>query len=175
MSASALTVLVRAARMAGTSVEASATASATATTRTAVGGVSDGAPGAPTRPAPGLVSSGAASHPAASPAAAASQRQDQVLGQQHDRDQARGAADRLEQPDPPGVLGQPAADQHGHAGDREQPEQPGTGRQDRLLVGNQQAVRGSDARPRGQDTVRAAAGLWRCRTGVANACAGPGR
>ena len=39
------------------------------------------------QPAPGLVISGAASQPTASPAAAASQRQDQVLGQQHDRDQ----------------------------------------------------------------------------------------
>ncbi len=70
-SASALTVLVRAARRAGTSVAARATASATPITSPAFGRVSDGAPGVPTRPAPGLVISGAASHPASSPAAAA--------------------------------------------------------------------------------------------------------
>ena len=70
-SASALTVLVRAARMAGHSVAAMATTRATPTTSPAVGSVSDGAPGAPTRPAPGLVISGAASRPMASPAMAA--------------------------------------------------------------------------------------------------------
>ena len=70
-SASALTVLDRAARMAGASVEASATTSATPRTATTISGVSEGAPGAPTRAAPGLVSSGAASHPAVSPAAPA--------------------------------------------------------------------------------------------------------
>ena len=70
-SASALTVLVRAARIAGTSDAASATASATVATSPAMDGVSDGAPGVPTRAAPGLVISGAASHPMASPAAAA--------------------------------------------------------------------------------------------------------
>jgi hypothetical protein len=70
--ASALTVLVRAARMAGTSVAARATAIATATTSLASAAVSDGVPGVPTRPAPGLVISGAASQPTAIPAAAAS-------------------------------------------------------------------------------------------------------
>ncbi len=68
----AATVLVRAARMAGTSVAARATASATPMTSIAVTAVTDGTPGAPTRAAPGFVSSGAASDPATSPAAAAS-------------------------------------------------------------------------------------------------------
>ena len=71
LSASALTVLVRAARMAGTSVEASATARATATTRPTMDKLNAGAPGVPTRAAPGLASSGPASRPIASPAAAA--------------------------------------------------------------------------------------------------------
>ena len=64
-SASAATVLVRAARMAGTSVAMRATASATATTSPAVEAASGGAAVSPTRPAKkvGLVSSGAASHP----------------------------------------------------------------------------------------------------------------
>ena len=70
-SASALTVLDRAARTAGASVEASVTMSATHRTATTISGVSEGAPGAPTRAAPGLVSSGAVSHPAISPAAPA--------------------------------------------------------------------------------------------------------
>ena len=125
--ASTLTVLVRAARTAGTSVAASATATATPTTSAAAGSVSDGAPGAPTRPAPGLVISGAASQPADQSGGRGTQRQEQVLGQQHGRDQARGAADRLEQPDPPGVLRHPATGQHGHAGHGQQPGQPGTG------------------------------------------------
>ncbi len=71
-SASARTVLVRAARTAGTKVAATATPSATAVTRPTVDMVSGGAPALPTRPALGSVSSGAVSHPTASPAAAAS-------------------------------------------------------------------------------------------------------
>ena len=71
-SARAWTVLVRAARTAGTKVATAATASATAVTAPTVDRVSDGAPARPRRPAPGSVSRGAASHPAASPAAAAS-------------------------------------------------------------------------------------------------------
>ena len=51
---------------------ATATPSATAVTTPTVDMVSDGAPALPRRPAPGSVSSGAASHPTASPAAAAS-------------------------------------------------------------------------------------------------------
>jgi hypothetical protein len=66
------TVLVRAARMAGTTVATSETASASPTTSITVVAVSDGAPGAPTRAAPGLVSNGAASDPTTSPITAAS-------------------------------------------------------------------------------------------------------
>ena len=71
-SASARTVLVRAARTAGISVAATATASATAITVPTADMVSGGAPVRPRSPALGSVSSGAASHPSANPAAAAS-------------------------------------------------------------------------------------------------------
>src|SRR6202167_437039 len=57
--ASRRTVLIRAARTAGTNVEAVATIRATTTTSTTVASVSAGAPAAPTSEAPGLVSSGA--------------------------------------------------------------------------------------------------------------------
>ena len=87
-SASAWTVLVRAARTAGTKVATTATPSATAVTRPTVDMVSDGAPALPRRPAPGSVSKGAVSHPTASPAAAASEGHDDVLGEQHGSDQA---------------------------------------------------------------------------------------
>ena len=94
------------------------------------------------------------------------QRQDQVLGQQHHGDQPRRAADRLEQSDPPGPLRHPAAGQHRHGGQGQQPGQPGTGRQDLLLVLHQQAVRGGDPLPRGQRRARpgcccAAVPAWR--------------
>ena len=71
-SASARTVLVRAARTAGTKVAATATPSATPVTRPTAEMVSGGAPTPPRRPAVGSVSSGMASQPTASPAPAAS-------------------------------------------------------------------------------------------------------
>src|ERR1022692_376613 len=61
--ASALTVLVRAARMAGKNVATTATATATPTTSAAVATVIGGVPAAPIRPAPGVMSSGATSQP----------------------------------------------------------------------------------------------------------------
>jgi hypothetical protein len=70
-SARARTVLVRAARMAGTTVARTVTATATAVTSPTVGVVSGGTPARPRRPALGSMSSGAASRPTASPAAAA--------------------------------------------------------------------------------------------------------
>ena len=70
-SARARTVLVRAARMAGTSVAASATASATPSTSIALVTVNAGAPGVPISAAPGSVSSGAISHPTPNPTTAA--------------------------------------------------------------------------------------------------------
>ena len=78
--------------------------------------VSEGAPGVPSRPAPGLVTSGAASQPIRQPGRRRDQGQGQVLRQEHGRDQLRRAADGLEQPDPPGLLGHPPADQDGDAG-----------------------------------------------------------
>src|SRR5579864_4903784 len=58
-SARARTVLVRAARTAGTKVAAAATARATAITRPIVARVTGGVPGEPSRAAPGRDSSGA--------------------------------------------------------------------------------------------------------------------
>jgi hypothetical protein len=55
------------------------------------------------------------------------------------------------------VLGHPATGQHGHAGDGQQPGQPGAGRQDLLLVLYQQTVRGGDVLPGNQ--ARAAGSL----------------
>jgi hypothetical protein len=70
-SLSAATVLPRDARMAGTSVAASATTMASAMTSTALPSEIGAAPAAPTRAAPGLVISGAASQPATRPTTAA--------------------------------------------------------------------------------------------------------
>jgi hypothetical protein len=69
--ASALTVLERAARPAGTTVATTATPSATAVTNPTVDTVVDGVPALPMRPAPDSVSNGAVSDPTANPAAAA--------------------------------------------------------------------------------------------------------
>ena len=64
-------MLLREARMAGTSVAASATTTASPMTSTAAAGEIGGAPALPTRAAPGLVISGDASQPATSPTTAA--------------------------------------------------------------------------------------------------------
>ncbi len=73
--------------------------------------------------------------------------QNEVLGQQHGTDQARRAADCLEQPHPPDLLGHPAADQYRHAGHREQAEQQAAGQQYLLLVHDQLTVLALDALP----------------------------
>src|SRR6266511_1298432 len=70
-SASALTVLERAARTAGMTVATTATASATAVTEPTVDMVIDGVPALPMRPELDSVSNGAVSDPTANPAAAA--------------------------------------------------------------------------------------------------------
>src|SRR6202050_1254725 len=77
----ALIALMRAARTVGTSVDTATTATAATTTAGPVSGVSEGAAGLPTRDAPGLVSSGAASHPAAS-SRRRDQGNDEMLGEQ---------------------------------------------------------------------------------------------
>src|ERR1022692_4992753 len=71
VSASADTVLVRAARSAGTRVASAATAMAAARTTATVGPVTSGGPALPRRPEPGLVNWGAAARPIARPMAAA--------------------------------------------------------------------------------------------------------
>jgi hypothetical protein len=83
-SASACTVLSRAARRAGTSVAATATATAIATGRAIVAGVSVGAPGAPTSPAPADAITGVSSRPAIVPRAA-------VLGGEREAEDEAGA------------------------------------------------------------------------------------
>ena len=70
------------------------------------------------------MSNGAASRPTASPAAAANEGDDDVLGEQHGSDQARCAADRLEQSDASDLVGHPTADEDCDAGHGEQAEQP---------------------------------------------------
>ncbi len=66
--ASELIVLTRAARTAGMNVPSIATSSATIMTRVTVLGRSPGDAPVPSRPVPGLVSSGATVHPVSSPA-----------------------------------------------------------------------------------------------------------
>jgi hypothetical protein len=56
------------------------------------------------------------------------ERQEQVLGQEGRRDQARRAADGLQKPDPPGLFGQAATDEDGHARERQHAQQHGTGK-----------------------------------------------
>jgi hypothetical protein len=127
VSASASTVVMRAARTAGTNVPTAATARATATTTAAVGRVIDGLPGLPRRPGPESVSSGAVSDPRTKSTAAAASATQEVLREQHGRHEARRAADRLEQPAAPGLIGHPAADEHRDGGHGKQAEQPAGG------------------------------------------------
>jgi hypothetical protein len=93
---SALIVVVRAPRIAGGSVAAAATAAAT-----------------PITSEWGEQIAGDQSEDRGR------ERQQQVLGEQHDRYQCRRAADGFEQAHPPGLFGHPAADNDCHAGDRE--------------------------------------------------------
>ena len=58
------------------------------------------------------------------------QGQGHVLGEQHDSDEARCAADRFEQSDTSGLVGHPAADEDRDAGHGEQSEQPAACPQD---------------------------------------------
>ena len=138
-SASAPTVLVRAARMAGRTSRRPPRRAPRPPPSRPWSRSPAARPPPPTRPAPGPAISGAASQPPSRPSGGR-HGQDQVLGQQHGGDQARRAADRLEQADASGLLGHPAADEHGDAGHREQAEQPAAGEQD-------SAARSLPARP----------------------------
>ena len=101
-----------------------ATPSATAVTSPTAETVSDGAPASAEEAGTGVGEQGSGQPSGREPGCGREQGQDQVLGEQHDRDQARRAADRLEQPDAPGLVGHPAADEDGDAGHGEQAEQP---------------------------------------------------
>jgi hypothetical protein len=123
-SARALTVLVLEARTAGTIVATTATAAATTITIPIVDRSSVGAPGAPTRLAPGFVRSGAASQPMTRPAAAATT--------------ARASC----------LLLHPAADEQRDAGQSEEPQERAPRQQDRPLNGDDQPILGGDGLPR---------------------------
>ncbi|HVQ95913.1 MAG TPA: hypothetical protein VMU51_33120 [Mycobacteriales bacterium] len=70
-----------------------------------------------------------------------------ILREQHGSDQPRCTADRLEQPDASGLIGQPAADQHRDTGHGEQTEQPGADHQQDLGVSGQFGGRCEDVLP----------------------------
>jgi hypothetical protein len=91
-------------------------------------------------------------HPAGrQPGCRGEQSHDDKFGEQHDSDQARCAADRLEQSDASGLVGHPASDQHRDAGHGEQSKQPAACPQDFLLVLHQFVVPVADVLPRLQD------------------------
>ena len=127
---------------------ATATPRATAVTWTTVDIVSGGAPARPTRPTLGSVSRGATSQPVANPAAAANRAIGDVLGEQDGGDDARRAADGLEQSDPSGLVGHATADEDGDAGHGEQADQPAADHQHLPLVPDQLGGLVADVLPR---------------------------
>ena len=82
------------------------------------------------------------------------QGHDDVLGEQHGGDQARCAADRLEQSDAADLVGHPASDEDRDAGHGEQGEQPGAGQQRSPLVLDQVGARFADVLPGLQERGR---------------------
>jgi hypothetical protein len=135
-------VLIRAARIAGTSVDASATRSATSerhgdhderqrwrsrSTHEVGLGFGDERSRTPT---------------GQQPDGGRDERQEEVLNKESRRDQARRAADGLQQSDPPGAFRQTTPDQDGHAGQGEHSEQHGAGKEEGL-VGPQEAAESS--------------------------------
>ena len=82
------------------------------------------------------------------------QGDDDVLGEQHGGDQARRAADRLEQSDAADLVGHPAADEDRDAGHGEQGEQPGAGDQRSPLVLDEVGARLADVLPGLQERGR---------------------
>jgi hypothetical protein len=76
------------------------------------------------------------------------QGQGHVLGEQHDSDEARSAADRFEQSDASGLVGHPAADEDRDAGHGEQSEQPAASPQDFRRVLDHLVVPVADVLPR---------------------------
>ena len=138
---------MREARTAGTNAPVAATANATIITKTIVEGLSEAfAP--PMRPAPGSLSVGG-SHPTDRQADRRREQGDhEIFGEQHGRDQAWCAADRLESSHAPDLIGHPTSDEHGDAREREQCKQPTAGQQDPPLVSHEVAVRVADLLPR---------------------------
>ena len=81
------------------------------------------------------------------PDAGGTQTDKRVLEQQHDGDQPRRAPDGFQQADPARLLGHPAADQHDHARDRQQGEEPTANREDRPHLGERLRVAVADLLP----------------------------
>ena len=133
-SARAWTVLVRAARTAGTKVATTATPRATAVTMSGRGQGERRRTRAAEEAGTGIGEQGSGQPSGRQPSRGREQGHDQVLGEQHDRDQARCAADGFEQSDASGLVGHPAADEDRDAGHGEQAEQPAADLQDSLLV-----------------------------------------
>ena len=136
-SRSARTVLVRAAWIAGTTVEVAATKAASAIASAITPVVGRGVGGLPTNPCPGTgerrCDQRAADHPRTAPASASSH----VLGEQGGGDERRCGADRLEQPDSSRLLCHAAADEHRDTRDREHRQQKAADEQ-HLVVKSEQ-------------------------------------
>ncbi len=173
-SASARTVLVRAARTAGTKVAATATPRATAVTSPTV----DSGERRRTRAAEeagARIGEQWSGQPAdREPGRRGEQGHDDVFGEQHGGDQARCAADGLEQSDAPDLVGHPASDEHGDAGHGEQAEQPAAGQQGSPLVSHHAGARIADPLPGLQHrAVRTGCGVGgACSSTKAGAAAG---
>ena len=123
-SASAPTVLVRAARNAGTAVDARATSQRHSNHFTDGGESERWRTRSADQARARAGDQRCCQPPDRQPDRRRGQCEDHVLGQQYGGDKARRAADCLEQPDPPGLLSHPAAGQDGHARYRQQSKQP---------------------------------------------------
>ena len=151
------------ARMAGTSVAASDTTIASPTTSATVLSEIAGAPAAPMRAAPGLVTSGETSQPATSPTTAAKSASTRFSTRNVAATTLGVAADGLQESDPTRVLRQPAPDEDGHARDREQREQQRPRLKHPLPVLDQLRILRRDPFP-GRDRERVGLEVLRRRT-----------
>ena len=136
-SARARTVLVRAARTAGTRVAATTTARATAVTCPTVDMVSWRRTGAAEETYARVGEQGRGQSTGRQPGRCRGEGDGDVLGEEHCGGQARCAADRLEQSDAAVLVGHPAADEDGDAGQGEHADQPAADHQDLPLVPDQ--------------------------------------